>query len=166
MSGVWCPGPGTHRIRRSAERTGWPVERVGSGWQASTGTRYRAIVCALAGGRTVTLTTTLNTASGRYTSGKTHRMNRSVHNSPGSDADTGTDAPLKRCVVEELERYFQVLEGEAPCDLYKMVIGETECALLQYVLERTGGNQSRAAQLLGLNRGTLRKKLQQHGIAS
>lgn len=93
-------------------------------------------------------------------------MKRSDYNNAGTAPDTGNDAPLRRCVVEELERYFQVLEGEAPCDLYKMVIGETECALLQYVLERTGGNQSRAAQLLGLNRGTLRKKLQQHGIAT
>jgi len=72
--------------------------------------------------------------------------------------------PLKRCVVEELARYFDALEDQPPCDLYKMVIGETEQALLQFVLDRAGGNQSRAAQLLGINRGTLRKKLRQHGL--
>ncbi|MDZ7747973.1 MAG: helix-turn-helix domain-containing protein [Halofilum sp. (in: g-proteobacteria)] len=71
---------------------------------------------------------------------------------------------MKRCVSEELERYFAALDGERPCDLHKMVIGETEQALLQFVLERTGGNQSRAAQLLGLNRGTLRKKLKYYGL--
>ncbi len=88
-----------------------------------------------------------------------------MHHSDHDSAPTGTDAPLKRCVAEELERYFAVLEGEEPCDLYKMVVGATEEALLQFVIERTGGNQSRAAQLLGVNRGTLRKKLKAHGIA-
>lgn len=91
---------------------------------------------------------------------KACRMN---HTDPdGCGGETAT--PLKRCVSEELARYFEALEGEQPCDLHKMVIGETEQALLQFVLERTGGNQSRAAQLLGLNRGTLRKKLQYYAL--
>lgn len=75
-----------------------------------------------------------------------------------------TETPLKRCVIAELDRYFDALEGEQPCDMYKMVIRETEQALLQYVLAHTGGNQCRAAQLLGMNRGTLRKKLDFYGI--
>lgn len=75
-----------------------------------------------------------------------------------------SDTPLKRCVAEELERYFDALDGEQPCDLYRMVIRETEQALLQYVLAHTGGNQCRAAELLGMNRGTLRKKLDFYGI--
>jgi len=87
-----------------------------------------------------------------------------MNRSDGYSTECGAESPLKRCVVDELGRYFDALEGEAPCDLYKMVVGETEQALLQFVLARTGGNQSRAAQLLGLNRGTLRKKLQQYGI--
>ena len=74
------------------------------------------------------------------------------------------DTPLKRAVSQELERYFDALAGEQPCGLYKMVIGETELALLQFVLDRTAGNQSRAAQLLGVNRGTLRKKLRYYGL--
>jgi len=80
--------------------------------------------------------------------------------------DGSAQTPLRRCVAEELERYFDALEGERPCDLYKMVIGETEQALLQFVLEHTGGNQSRAAALLGLNRGTLRKKLKSYGLGN
>ena len=91
---------------------------------------------------------------------KACRMNRIRLNGCGGPAAT----PLKRCVSEELARYFDALEGEQPCDLHKMVIGETEQALLQFVLEHTRGNQSRAAQLLGLNRGTLRKKLKYYGI--
>lgn len=87
-------------------------------------------------------------------------MNRTRQ--PGCSATSET--PLKRCVAEELERYFDELEGEQPCDLYRMVIRETEQALLQYVLAHTGGNQCRAAELLGMNRGTLRKKLDFYGI--
>ena len=91
---------------------------------------------------------------------KTWRMNRTRSKGCGEPAAT----PLKRCVSEELARYFEALEGEQPCDLHKMVIAETEQALLQFVLAYTGGNQSRAAQLLGLNRGTLRKKLAYYAI--
>lgn len=87
-------------------------------------------------------------------------MNRTRQ--PGCGA--ASETPLKRCVAEELERYFDALEGEQPCDLYRMVIRETEQALLQYVLTHTGGNQCRAAELLGMNRGTLRKKLDFYGI--
>lgn len=87
-------------------------------------------------------------------------MNRSDPKTTPAAGDT----PLKRCVAEELERYFTALEGETPLSLHRMVMGETEQALLQFVLARTGGNRSQAAQLLGLNRGTLRKKLQYYGI--
>jgi Fis family transcriptional regulator len=76
------------------------------------------------------------------------------------------ETPLKRCVREELDRYFEALDGQDPCDLHRMVMGETEQALLQFVLDHTSGNQSRAAQLLGVNRGTLRKKLKYYGLAS
>jgi Fis family transcriptional regulator len=88
------------------------------------------------------------------------RMNQTQPDGCGGPAAT----PLKRCVSEELARYFEALDGQKPCDLHKMVVGETEQALLQFVLEHTGGNQSRAAQLLGLNRGTLRKKLQYYAL--
>ncbi|PSQ94832.1 MAG: Fis family transcriptional regulator [Proteobacteria bacterium SW_6_67_9] len=80
------------------------------------------------------------------------------------ECDDRPETPLKRCVHDELEHYFEALEGESPVDLHKMVVGETEQALLHFVLQRTGGNQSRAAQLLGLNRATLRKKLRHYGL--
>ncbi|MFA5529983.1 MAG: DNA-binding transcriptional regulator Fis [Thiohalomonadaceae bacterium] len=63
-----------------------------------------------------------------------------------------------------LERYFADLDGHAPDNLYALLLGEVERPLLETVLAHTGGNQTRAAEVLGINRGTLRKKLQQYGL--
>ena len=49
-------------------------------------------------------------------------------------------------------------------DLYQLVIGEVEKPLFKAVLRYTNGNQSEAAEILGINRGTLRKKLKQYGL--
>lgn len=72
--------------------------------------------------------------------------------------------PLRRHIAEALEEYFDQLDGHAPNDLYTMVIQEVEAPLLEVVMRRTGGNQSRAAAVLGINRNTLRKKLQHHAL--
>ena len=72
---------------------------------------------------------------------------------------------LKACIDEALDEYFANLDGERPCGrLFYVVQGEVEQALLERILVETGGNQRRAAELLGLNRNTLRKKLQEYGI--
>ena len=63
-----------------------------------------------------------------------------------------------------LADYFNQLEGEPVSELYQMVLAEMEIPLLEKVLEYTRGNQTKAAELLGLNRGTLRKKLKQYGL--
>ena len=60
---------------------------------------------------------------------------------------------------EALHSYFANLNGHKPCDLYNFVIREVEKPLFQNVLSYTNGNQSEAAEILGINRGTLRKKL-------
>jgi Fis family transcriptional regulator len=73
-------------------------------------------------------------------------------------------APLCQCVEAALSRYFQELHGEAPVDLYNLVLSEVERPLLAAVMEYAGSNQSRAARYLGINRNTLRKKLSQYGI--
>lgn len=65
---------------------------------------------------------------------------------------------------EALERYFHTLNGHRPEALYDLVIGEVEKPLFRAVLDYTGGNQSLAANILGINRGTLRKKLRLHGL--
>ncbi len=63
-----------------------------------------------------------------------------------------------------MRRYFEHLDGSEASDLYAMVMAEVEAPLLACVLEHTQGNQTRAANILGLNRGTLRKKLKHYGL--
>jgi len=75
-----------------------------------------------------------------------------------------TPRPLGQHVKCMLEDYFRDLDGHPPVDLYQFVLAQVERPLLEAVLRHTRGNQSKAATLLGLNRGTLRKKLKQHDI--
>lgn len=72
--------------------------------------------------------------------------------------------PLSSAVSVALELYFEQLGGQKPDNLYRMVIDEVERPLLQCVMSHCRGNQSKAAEFLGLNRGTLRKKLKLYGL--
>lgn len=72
---------------------------------------------------------------------------------------------IAECIELNIQRYFQDLDGEMPCDVYEMVLVQVEKPLLQRVLRECGGNQRKAAEVLGLNRNTLRKKLAQYGLA-
>ena len=72
--------------------------------------------------------------------------------------------PIRPCVREALEEYFRQLNGYSGAGLYKMVLTEVEVPLLEVVMRECGGNQTQAAEVLGINRGTLRKKLQFYGI--
>ena len=78
---------------------------------------------------------------------------------------TCTNEPLRVCVRNALENYFRHLDGHPTSGLHQFVLAEVEAPLLEAVLEHTGGNQSRASQILGLNRGTLRKKLKDYDLA-
>ena len=71
---------------------------------------------------------------------------------------------LALCVREALDEYFRDLDGQPPHAVYVMVLACMEKPLLEYVMNRAGGNQSKAAAILGLNRNTLRKKLKQHNL--
>ncbi len=73
--------------------------------------------------------------------------------------------PLQQQVEKELVKYFHTLNGEPPSELHDLVIGQVEEVLFRVVLEQCRGNQSRAAMCLGINRGTLRKKLIQYDLA-
>ena len=68
------------------------------------------------------------------------------------------------CVRKALDGYFKDLDGEKPCAIYDMVVGCVEKPLLRSILDHAQGNQTRAAEILGLNRNTLRKKMKTHGI--
>ncbi len=71
---------------------------------------------------------------------------------------------LASCVWKAMDDYFRHLDGEKPCAVYDMVINHVEKPLLQFILNHAQGNQTKAAEILGLNRNTLRKKINEHGI--
>lgn len=71
---------------------------------------------------------------------------------------------IEECVRASLESYFSDLGGEMPSNMYDMVLRLVEKPLLDVVMQQSDNNQSRAAQWLGLNRNTLRKKLLEHGM--
>ncbi len=73
-------------------------------------------------------------------------------------------AGLEQCVRDSLHSYFRDLGGEAPDGVYDMVVRLVERPLLEVVMSHADHNQSRAAQWLGLNRNTLRKKLVEHQL--
>jgi Fis family transcriptional regulator, factor for inversion stimulation protein len=72
--------------------------------------------------------------------------------------------PLSALTDEALRGYFASLNGYKPCDLYQLVMGEVEKPLFRAVLGYTNGNQSEAAEILGINRGTLRRKLRSYDL--
>lgn len=71
---------------------------------------------------------------------------------------------LRFSVAEAMQRYFEDLDGQNTTDLYELVMNEVEPPLLAAVMNYTRQNQSRTAEMLGLNRGTLRKKLKQYNL--
>jgi len=71
---------------------------------------------------------------------------------------------IEACIRANLEDYFRDLDGTEPTGLYDMLLKVIEKPLLDVVMQRAGQNQSRAADWLGLNRNTLRKKLVEHDL--
>ena len=71
---------------------------------------------------------------------------------------------LRDYVSEAMQRYFEDLDGQDTKELYDIVMAEVEPPLLEAAMKYTGQNQSKTAALLGLNRGTLRKKLKQYNL--
>jgi Fis family transcriptional regulator, factor for inversion stimulation protein len=71
---------------------------------------------------------------------------------------------ISACVRKTVSDYFKHLDGEKPCAVYEAVLESMEKPLIEVVLNQAGGNQTKAADILGLNRNTLRKKMSQYGI--
>ena len=82
---------------------------------------------------------------------------------PGAPREAPAN-PIERSIRHSLETYFRDLDGTAPGGLYDMLIRAVEKPLLDVVMHHAGHNQSRAAEWLGLNRNTLRKKLVEHQL--
>ncbi len=79
-------------------------------------------------------------------------------------SEAGRDNELTSTVRKVMRQYFKDLDGEKCTGIYEMVVCAVEKPMLEVVMFHAQGNQTRAAELLGLNRNTLRKKLQQHGL--
>ena len=77
----------------------------------------------------------------------------------------GKGVPLRSQAEEALQCYFETLNGHKPAHLYDLVMREVEEPLFKVVMGHVQGNQSHAATILGINRGTLRKKLKEFGIS-
>jgi len=84
---------------------------------------------------------------------------------PMSNGSAATAANLRETVAQVVSEYLEQMDDDAAInDLYELVIQEVEASLLAVVLDHTSSNQSKASMLLGLNRGTLRKKMKHHGL--
>ncbi len=71
---------------------------------------------------------------------------------------------IQECIKDNLEGYFQDLRGAEPHAVYDMVVNAVERPMLEVVMSRAEGNQSKAADWLGINRNTLRRKLLEHKL--
>lgn len=84
----------------------------------------------------------------------------------GLQVQSSPDNPqtLRDSVEIAMRNYFAHLEGQEVANVYQMVLSEVEAPMLEAVMRFSRDNQTKASQVLGLNRGTLRKKLKQYGL--
>ena len=71
---------------------------------------------------------------------------------------------LRNEVKRAIKRYYRNLDGQNPIELYNLTLSQIEPPLLEVVLKKSRGNHSQASKILGLNRGTLRKKMAKYGL--
>ena len=71
---------------------------------------------------------------------------------------------LREFVRQEVQEYFKKIDGYPIDKVYRLVIGEVEKPLIEETIKYCKGNQSKASELLGISRGTLRKKMRQYNI--
>ncbi|MBT4590550.1 MAG: DNA-binding transcriptional regulator Fis [Porticoccaceae bacterium] len=83
---------------------------------------------------------------------------------PAQQPTKDTQHSLRVSVADAMQRYFDDLDGQSTVNLYDLVLAEVEAPLLTAVMAYARQNQSKASEILGLNRGTLRKKLKQYDL--
>jgi Fis family transcriptional regulator, factor for inversion stimulation protein len=76
----------------------------------------------------------------------------------------GEGKQLSSQVTRSMRKYFKELDGEAARDLYGMVLKEIELPMLEIVMDQCNNNQTKASEVLGINRGTLRSKLKEYKL--
>jgi len=89
----------------------------------------------------------------------------SPEHAPESSPPDSASIPLHEHVAHSVRRYLHNLNGNQADDIYQVVLREVEIPLFTQVIQHCGGNQSRAAGMLGIHRATLRKKLRDYGMA-
>ena len=92
-----------------------------------------------------------------------------LYNNKNTDLDVmelelNKELTLKECVHSTVDKFFQLLDGQPAANLYEMVMAEVEAPLLDVVMKHARDKQSKASEILGINRGTLRKKLKQYDL--
>ena len=106
----------------------------------------------------------MNTYSKTYNRPPDENMPAVAKEPPAAPFKERRKQPLRSATLTALDNYFADLDGQAPGGLYDMIMGEVEQALFAAVMEHTRGNQSKAAEMLGINRSTLRKKLRLYNL--
>ena len=99
-------------------------------------------------------------ASGRQKRSGEHKINKKQQ----KQRKERRTKSIYHCVETAMELYFEDMDGHEPSDLYELVLSQTEKPLLEVVLRETRGNITRSAEMLGMNRATLRKKLNKYGL--
>lgn len=95
---------------------------------------------------------------------RAHTSLAEADKSPLASAPEAGAATIRESVAKAMQNYLAHLDGQDATDVYEMVLAEVEEPLLQAIMRYTRKNQTRAAIMLGLNRGTLRKKLKQYNM--
>ena len=93
-------------------------------------------------------------------------MAATMHYKLRPDENSAETFPLREVVRKRVQHYYKMVaqEGLNPEDVYELIMEETECPMIEATMDFTGHNQSRTARILGLNRGTFRKKLEQYNM--
>ena len=92
------------------------------------------------------------------------RVNNNSNKGPFRMKPKNDHNDISACITGALQSYFRDLDGEQPSAIYDMVIKSVERPMIEVTLQQAGGNQTLAAEMLGINRNTLRKKITEYRL--